>query len=275
MRILVTNDDGIDSIGLHRLVMRLSKLGEILVVAPDTEYSGSGAAIGALHVKRPTAHEVDVDGAAEAWTISGPPALCVTTASLGAFGSYDLVVAGINPGANVGRSVYHSGTVGACLAARLRGVTGIAVSQKVDSWGVEGQGWEDALADQRWDVAAEVAAQVTSAVAEHPPATARVLNVNVPNRELADIDGWRVTRLAPEPPRSFGSARLEPNEGHQGSYTVRFDWTQVHDEPADTDAGAVARGQVSLSWISTLHHEPPDDDESRPVSRALDELLET
>lgn len=118
MRILVTNDDGIESEGLHVLARALRGQGEVIVAAPDSEYSGAGAAIGPIHLSEPEVRSVDVDGIDTAWSVSGPPALCVMFARLGLFGDVDLVVSGINPGANVGRSVYHSGTVGAALTAR-------------------------------------------------------------------------------------------------------------------------------------------------------------
>ena len=119
MRILVTNDDGIDSVGLHVLARAMKAVGDVVVVAPDDEYSGYGAALGPLHMLEPEVHRTSIiDGIDESWTVSGSPALCVMFARLGMFGSYDLVVAGINPGANVGRSVYHSGTVGAFDYAR-------------------------------------------------------------------------------------------------------------------------------------------------------------
>ena len=124
-------------------------------MAPDDEYSGASAALGALHRIQPEVHQVRLDGLAEAWAVTGPPALCVMFARLGAFGPpFDLVVAGINPGINVGRSVYHSGTVGAALTARAGGISGVAVSQAVRGFGVEGQGWDEMLTGQVWDGAA-------------------------------------------------------------------------------------------------------------------------
>ena len=125
---MVTNDDGIDSIGLHKLALAMRPYGEVVVVAPDREYSGASAAFGALHLIHPELHEATVEGIDESWAVTGPPALCVMFARLGLFGpKFDLVVAGINPGANVGRSVYHSGTVGAALTARNSGISGVAI----------------------------------------------------------------------------------------------------------------------------------------------------
>jgi 5'-nucleotidase len=123
VRILVTNDDGIDSVGLHVLARAMRSHGEVVIVAPDREYSGASAAFGALHLIQPEVHTAHVEGIDVSWAVSGPPALCVMFARLGAFGApFDLVVSGINPGANVGRSVYHSGTIGATLTGRNGGI---------------------------------------------------------------------------------------------------------------------------------------------------------
>src|SRR5258706_8787625 len=119
--------------GLHILARRLVELGEVVVAAPDREYSGAGAALGTLHLIRPEVRRVGVVGVPEAWSVTGPPALCVMFARLGVFGApFDLVVSGINPGANSGRAIYHSGTVGAALTPRHRGLGRLAVSQPVD-----------------------------------------------------------------------------------------------------------------------------------------------
>ena len=70
MRILVTNDDGIDAVGLHVLARRLVELGDVVVGAPDREYSGAGAALGTLHLIRPEVRRVEIDGVPEAWSVA-------------------------------------------------------------------------------------------------------------------------------------------------------------------------------------------------------------
>ena len=188
-RILVTNDDGIDSVGLHVLARAMVPLGEVVVVAPNSEYSGASAALGALHLLQPEVHRVTVTGVPEAWTVNGPPGLCVMFARLGVFGPVDLVVSGINPGANVGRAIYHSGTVGAVLTARNGGTSGVAVSQAVANFGVEGQGWDEMVAGQHWETAARVAAEVVGSVLALQPSDAFVVNVNVPNLPFEELAG--------------------------------------------------------------------------------------
>ena len=268
----MTNDDGIDSEGLHLLAAAMQELGDVVVVAPDTEYSGASAALGALHRIQPEVHRQALDGITESWAVSGPPALCVMFARLGAFGPpFDLVVAGINPGANVGRSVYHSGTVGAALTARLGGVTGVAISQAVRDFGVEGQGWDEMLEGQLWETAAAVARVVVAAVVTEPPAIPAVVNINVPNLPLADLQGWSTTCLGPVPPRSMSRADLEPKAGHPGSYRVRMSWGEPVSLPANTDGGAVERGKVSMTLLGSLGETDPT--ATPQIAAALDGLL--
>ncbi|MBJ30390.1 MAG: 5'/3'-nucleotidase SurE [Acidimicrobiaceae bacterium] len=272
VRILVTNDDGINSVGLHELARALADLGDVTVAAPDSEYSGAGASLGPMHLRRPEVHDAHVDGVEQAWSVSGPPGLCVIYGRLGLFGDpFDLVVAGINPGMNVGRSVYHSGTVGAALTARNGGVTGIAVSQAVTGWGVEGQGADEVLVDQHWSTAATVGRAVAAAVVADMPKTASVVNVNVPNVPLGEVAGWRHTVTGSAPPRSLTTAEMVPKEGHMGSYEVRVHWGEPGDLPEDSDGGAVMAGHVSLTWLNRLHDDaPPDDD---PAAAGLADLL--
>ncbi len=138
MKVLVTNDDGVGSPGLHALARALVDDGhDVIVVAPDREMSGSAAAIGQVHVEEGIdAERVDLprlDGV-PAYAVAGPPGLCVLTARLGGFGEApDLVVSGINPGCNTGRAVLHSGTVGAALTAAKFGCRGLAVSIDVST----------------------------------------------------------------------------------------------------------------------------------------------
>lgn len=272
MRILVTNDDGIDSVGLHALALAMRPYGEVIVVAPDREYSGAGAAIGPLHLAQPDVHRDHLDGIDEVWTLDGPPGLCVMLARLGAFGDpFDLVVSGINPGNNVGRSVYHSGTVGAAITARLGGITGVAVSQAVSGWDALGQGVEEGLSEQKWETAAEVASIAVAGIVEHPPAEASVLNLNVPNVGLDEIKGWRHTTLGAPPAAVTGAkARLHPREGHEKSFHLTLEWGQGHEFAEHTDAGAVRAGWVSVTWLGAIGEA---ENPAPPLDLVLDEHL--
>jgi 5'-nucleotidase len=170
--VLVTNDDGIDAPGLHALVALLAERGhDVLVVAPARQFSGASASIliddesGEV-----TAEPRFVPGAREAWAIGAAPAMCVLLAQYGRFGRMPgVVVSGINEGANTGRVLLHSGTVGAALTAGVGGGRAIAVSLDVGLM----------AAHQHWDAAAAVAESLLQTLLAEPAGT--VLNVNVPN----------------------------------------------------------------------------------------------
>ena len=256
MRILLTNDDGIDSVGLHVLARAMVPYGDVVVAAPDTEFSGAGAALGALHLIQPDVRRVTLDGIAEAWSVSGPPALCVMFSRLGAFGpAFDLIVSGINPGANVGRSVYHSGTIGAALTGRNGGISGIAVSQAVAGFGIEGQGWDEMLIGQRWETAAAIASAFVEGLIADLPTDPVVVNLNVPNVDLEDVRGWRHARVGREPPRKVASATLEPKVGHDGAFHVRMAWGDALELPPDTDGGIVENGYVAVTYLTRLQND--------------------
>jgi 5'-nucleotidase len=136
MRVLLTNDDGIRSPGLHALARALDTRGhDVLVVAPQEDMSGVGAAIGRIRSDR----RIETSPAAipdaeliRAHSIDGPPGLAVMAGCLGAFGDPpELVVSGINAGPNLGHACLHSGTVGAALTAATFGVSALATSVDV------------------------------------------------------------------------------------------------------------------------------------------------
>jgi len=276
MRILLTNDDGIDSVGLHVLARAMRSFGDVIIIAPDKEYSGAGAALGALHLMKPEVQKVHVEGIDESWSVSGPPALCVMFARLGAFGEpFDLVVSGINPGANVGRSVYHSGTIGACLSGRNGGLSGVAVSQAVTGFGIEGQGWDEMLIGQKWHTAAAVAASFVEGLVADMPVDPVVVNINVPNLEVDEIAGWRHAAVGVEPPRRMSMATLEPKEGHDSAFHVRMEWGEAVDLPEHTDGAIVEAGYVSLSYLSRLEAcDRPDMAGSETTMAGLFSVLE-
>lgn len=253
MNILVTNDDGINSAGLHELARELSALGRVTVCAPDREYSGSSVAIGSIHQLRPmvTRHQfADID---DAWSIDGPPALCVMLALADMFEKkFDLVVSGINPGANTGRNVYHSGTVGAVIVGRSYGVSGIAISQSSPTTSRLGQTSAAEIQQQLWSSAAVVARRVAgNLIAEQRPEPI-IINVNVPNRTLDEIDGVRRTRIARESHRDGTRVLLKPHAESSDAFNATFSWGPPLEMPTDTDVGAVNAGFVSISSVGYL-----------------------
>lgn len=177
-RLLLTNDDGIESVGIQELAALLAKRYEVVVVAPEDQRSGAGTGIGFFDpVGGVTVEPVDL-GDITAYSIAGPPGLAVMASMLGAFGDLpDLVVSGINAGINTGHSVIHSGTVGAVLTARTFGCDGLAVSlDPSDPW--------------RWETAAALAESLVDwTLARTGPCL--TINLNVPALGLDELKGLR------------------------------------------------------------------------------------
>jgi 5'-nucleotidase len=272
MRILLTNDDGIDSIGLHILARAMRPFGDVVIIAPDREFSGASAALGALNLIQPEVRRVTIEGIDESWSVSGPPALCVMFARLGAFGvPFDLVVSGINPGVNVGRSVYHSGTIGACISGRNGGLSGVAVSQAVEGFGIEGQAWDDMLIGQKWDTAAAVTAAFVEGLVADPPSEPVLANLNVPNVPIDQIKGWRHAEVGKEPPRRMTTAVLERKQGQNDVFNVSMSWGDAEDLPDHTDGGIVENCEVAITYLSRMDATKRDDLEQ--AERGLSRLL--
>lgn len=261
MRLLVTNDDGIEAEGIHVLARALRDAGhEVVVVAPDRDWSGAGASLGGIESERNRDTErvelPDGDGI-EAWSLSGPPAFTVLAARLGAFGPEpDLVVSGINAGLNTGRAILHSGTVGAALTAQNFGMSGLAVSVQAPRG--EGAGMEgEATEPWHWDTAAALAVRVLPRVMSAPDRS--VLNLNSPALPLEEVKGIRWARLAP-----FGAVRATRATVEGGR--VQFEITSTNEELApDTDQGLVAQGYATLTTlVGVAEAWPPAEDLDRP-----------
>jgi 5'-nucleotidase len=242
VNILVTNDDGVDAPGIRVLAGALAEAGhDVLVVAPEGDRSGSGAAIGMLYRDRPypvVPHTWDDLSGVRVFSIDAPPATAVMAACLGAFGpAPDLVAAGINPGANTGHLVVHSGTVGAALTAAGFDVPGLAVSMR---WSTEGS--------YHWDTAAVFAVAAVEWVAE-PDTAPRVLNLNVPNLALDEVLGVLETELAPH-----GEVWIASADASSGD--LKLDVKGRLDAAPGTDVAAVASGYVSVTPLRSVVRSP-------------------
>ncbi len=132
MKILLTNDDGIEATGLRLLVEWAKTLGEVTVFAPKFQQSAKSHSI---EIHRPyEVKKVDFFGEIEAWSVDSTPADCVRVAILGMKKKFDLVLSGINCGPNLGGDIHYSGTVGACFEAAISGVHSIAFSAAFNSF---------------------------------------------------------------------------------------------------------------------------------------------
>jgi 5'-nucleotidase len=226
MKILVSNDDGYLAPGLAALVEALRDLGELTVVAPEQNHSGAS---NSLTLSRPMSIRRGHNGF---WYANGTPTDCVHLAVTGFLDFRpDLVVSGINDGANMGDDTIYSGTVAAAMEGFLLGIPAIAFS-------LSKKGYE------HLDAAAHFAREVVSRSIADPLADAPLLNVNFPAVPLAQVRGIQATRLGrrhkAEPAIKAANPHGEP------VWWVGAAGPAADDGPG-TDFHAVAQGYVSVT----------------------------
>jgi 5'-nucleotidase len=240
VRALVTNDDGIDSEGLHWLAATVRDYGlDLVVAAPIRESSGQGAGIGGREeggrIIVQERHLPDLRGV-PTYAVAASPALITLIATHGAFGPPPQVVfSGINRGANIGRAVLHSGTVGAALTANAYGCRALAVSLDVR---LEPNG------DPHWEAAAEYTAQLLDHVVHGPDTVA--INLNVPDLPKAEVRGIRQGRLA-----TFGAVQTNLIERGRGFVRLTLADSEAKTEPG-TDASWLADGYASVTALQNI-----------------------
>lgn len=254
MRVLVTNDDGFDSPGLHALAEAVFAAGhDPMVVAPAADNSGCGGSIGSwARGARIDFERAHLPSGMGATAVDGPPALCVIAACLGAFGRRpDAVVSGVNPGTNTGRAVLHSGTVAAALTALTFGRPAVAVSL--------------AVADvMRWDDAARLALAPLPWLAQQPRPLA--LSVNVPDLAVGPPLGVRAASLA-----DAGIVQVTVADACEGSFELHMPAEMPLDPSSDTSL--VLEGFVTVTLLAGLQRVGGDDQHlaAAMVAHAVDQ----
>jgi 5'-nucleotidase len=232
--ILVTNDDGVLAPGLLALAREMRNLGRVTILAPDRNWSGSG------HVKTLDralrVREFHLEDGSPAFASDGAPSDCVALGTLGYFKEpVDIVVSGINAGANLGHDVTYSGTVTAAMEAVIAGLPGVAVSLELPEGHV---GPIDFLP------AARAAGIVVRNVLRHGLPADTLLNINVPFLALDELRGFRVTRQGLRVYHSRLDERIDPRG--RPYYWIGGDAPTGVAE-AGTDVGALAEGFVSVT----------------------------
>jgi 5'-nucleotidase len=223
-RILVTNDDGYRSEGIHALARALRDVGDVTIVAPTTEASAIGHALTLRHVLRLEAIDDRV------FAVDGTPTDCVNIAVTHVFkGLPDLVVSGINKGWNLGDDVTYSGTVAGALEGALLGMPAIAVSVR------------QTRGDYDFSYAARAAAVMAEAILRRPLPPRTFLNINVPK---GPPKGYRVTVQAKRNHVTSVTERHDP----KGRPYYWIEEGQNEWEPHDrSDYQAVRDGFVSVT----------------------------
>ena len=245
MRIVLTNDDGIDAPGLLAARRALEKVGDVITVAPDQNRSGVGRSISfgrSLHVE-----EREMADGVKGYACTGTPVDCVRLVALGLMDfEPDIVVSGINHGENLGDDITYSGTVAGAMEGIVIGVPGIAVSLSIDRpWHETVE--EDVPLDDRlqFEPAAEFTARLVKIALNGLP-SGRILNVNAPNLPRERLNGASVTRLG----RRFYKDELvevRDDEGRVG-YDI-YNNPPGHHEEEGTDFAAIENDEISVTPI--------------------------
>ncbi|MBU3158250.1 5'/3'-nucleotidase SurE [Clostridium frigoris] len=220
MRLLLTNDDGINAKGIYALAKELEKNHEVIIVAPNKERSACGHSI---TITRPLiVKETKLKGLkSKAFSVDGTPADCVKIAINKLIeGKIDMVVSGINRGFNLGTDVLYSGTVSAAIEATIYKIPAMAVSVEFD------------LHTENYDVAAKYAGQILLKAAQNKIQNDIVLNVNIPMLSEEDIKGIKVCKIGS---RLYNNKYIESvGENNETQYQIKGTAKDIHEEDSDT-----------------------------------------
>ncbi|MFQ2166800.1 5'/3'-nucleotidase SurE [Aeromonas hydrophila] len=228
MRILVSNDDGVHAEGIRALSEALAACGEVIVVAPDRNRSGASHSL-TLEVPLRVTHIAETGYHA----VKGTPTDCVHLAVNELVRPEpDMVVAGINHGANLGDDVIYSGTVAAATEGRHLGFPSLAISL---------------VGKTHFATAAHYAAQLVRGMMVHPLPADQILNVNVPDLPLDQIKGIRVTRLGNR--HRAESVICSEDPRGQPIYWIGPPGSQ-QDAGEGTDFAAIEQGYVSITPLT-------------------------
>lgn len=229
MHFLISNDDGIAARGIQVLSRRMSELGKVTIVAPDQNRSGAS---NSLTLDAPVRiSEIET----RRFCVTGTPTDCVHIALTGLLGKDpDMVISGINAGANLGDDVIYSGTVAAAMEGRFLGFPAIAVSLVFDD------------KPYHFETAAEAVALLVQRLRQDPLPADTILNINVPDLAWPEIEGFEVTRLGHRHRAEPMIRELDPR-GRPMYWIGRAGAEQ--DAGPGTDFDAIRRGYVSVTPI--------------------------
>ncbi|MGC0418099.1 5'/3'-nucleotidase SurE [Embleya sp. AB8] len=248
IRVLVTNDDGVEAEGLRRLAGRVRDLGmDVVVAAPEQDTSGCGTsrAYPADGLIRTGERRLPGLDGVPVHAVAGPPSLIVIAAFEGVFGpAPDLVLSGINPGANVGPSVMHSGTVGAALTAAAYRRPAVALSIRTGTT----YHWATALA--------ALTAVLPAALVPRPHGPPPILNVNVPNVPPGALLGIRRAGLAPHPDARFTVRRIGPRLLGADHHARPAAPTPTACSSLPGDSAVLAAGYAGVTALTPITEDP-------------------
>ncbi|KNZ70237.1 stationary-phase survival protein SurE [Thermincola ferriacetica] len=233
MKILLSNDDGINAAGIQALREAMETVGEVVIVAPDRPKSASGHGI-TVHKPLRVDEIRYSNSSTKGYAVNGTPSDCVKLALEGLLTKRpDIVVSGINFGPNLGTDVLYSGTVSAALEGVIHGIPSIAVSLA-------------SYEKEDYTLAARAAIQVVKAVVEKGLPDETLLNINVPAVPEKEIKGITVTKLGKRIYKNTFEKRKDPRG--RDYYWMAGEAVDLAGDP-DTDINAVKRNEISVTPI--------------------------
>jgi len=243
LKILLTNDDGIDSTGLRYLWEALRDVGELTVVAPNKERSGAGVGVTVMEPLR--VEPVDTYAHTPAWKIGGTPADCVKLAISALLDSPpDLIVSGINHGSNAGRNVLYSGTIGGIIEGVLRGIPGIAFSYAC-------------IETPTFPHVKPFIPQIVDYIKNHPLPFGSFLNVNFPHIDGKEIKGFKMARQGKSYWMEAPEYNIEPKDGYSeywmGGVLVDHE-EHDHSDIALLDQGYITATPIHVNELTDQHY---------------------
>jgi 5'/3'-nucleotidase len=252
MRVLLTNDDGIQATGLNALRRALLEVPgiELDVIAPDANRSATARSI---TTRTPLwVEEIRFEDGTAGYATDGTPVDCVRFASLGLLGSEpELIVSGINHGANLGDDITYSGTVAAALEGAVLGVPAIAVSQQSTKREMDfrfGKTFE-------FDASALFTARLVAGLGERPISPGTLLNVNCPALGMEELSGAAVTRLGKRVYRDKLELEEEDETGRRRRRYRIYGMEPTYQQEEGTDFAAIDADMIS---VTPLHFELTD-----------------
>lgn len=248
--IMLTNDDGIDSVGFKRLYDELEELGDVIAVAPASNRSAVGRSIDA---------EVTLEEHPLGFAVHGTPSASVVAGATGLDIEPDIVVSGINKGANLGSAMLgRSGTVAAAVEAAYLGLPAIAVSMYVPFERIQGEFYDYRPEPEEFDVAANISRYLVERTMETDVFDRfDYLNVNTPISDDIDSPSLRITRPAD------GYFTIAEGDGERLTLKDRqFELLYAGEVGGDplTDRGALSENAISVSPLVVPHHEISTED---------------
>lgn len=233
MRILLTNDDGIQANGLQSLVRELGHIAELYLAAPDRERSGTGHSITVFEPIK--AVPTKITGVKKAWIVGGTPVDCVKLALARLIEEdIDLVVSGINHGPNLGTDVLYSGTVSAAAEGVIMGRPSIAVSLNSEG------------GDLDFNTSACFTRQMVQLVMKEGIEPTTLININIPALPEEYIKGVRITKLGV---RNYDNLFEERRDPRGNTYYWMGGGVVEEDQELESDVTAIQEGYISITPI--------------------------